>query len=158
MTPDLIAWLTAPEDVRERRARMAGYLANEGYLLPPPPADADYDEAGATHWVRSQEMTVAYSVVDQGGRRVYHYVEHEVDHILLRRIERSEEWAIQYLATIPSILRRGRVSEEDPDRVVYLSQRVYVAPAGSKCRIRIIVQRTEGRRWYVATLHPRWDR
>lgn len=47
MTPDLIAWLTAPQDVHERQARIAEYLANEGYRLPPLPADADYDEAGA---------------------------------------------------------------------------------------------------------------
>lgn len=34
MTPDLIARLTAPEDVYERRACIAEYLANEGYELP----------------------------------------------------------------------------------------------------------------------------
>jgi len=75
MTPDIVAWLTASQDVRERRVRIARYLANEGYELSPPPSDADTGEAGATHWVRGQKMTVAYSVVDQGGRRVYHYVE-----------------------------------------------------------------------------------
>jgi hypothetical protein len=82
MTPDIVAWLTAPRDVHERRARIARYLANEGYELPAPPSDADTGEAGAIHWVRGQEMTVAYSVVDQGGRRVYHYIEWEIDHFL----------------------------------------------------------------------------
>ncbi len=157
-TRGLLAWLSTPQSVEERRARIAGYLANEGYELPPPPRDADYDEAGATHWIRGQEMTVAYSVVDQGGRRVYHYVEHEVDHILLRRIERSEEWAIEHLASIPSILKRGLVSEEEFDRVVYLSRRTYLAPAGRRYRIRVIVQQTRSKRWYVATLHPRWKK
>ena len=61
MTPDLIAWLTAPEDVCERRARIAEYLANEGYELPPSPPDADYGEAGAIHRVRGQEMPVGDS-------------------------------------------------------------------------------------------------
>jgi len=158
MTPDIVAWLTAPRDVRERRVRIARYLANEGYELPPPPSDADTREAGAMHRVRGQEMTVAYSVVDQGGRQVYHYIEHEVDHILLRRIERAEEWAIKHLAAIPPILKRGLIAEEGLDRVVYLSRRVYVAPAGRKYRIRVIVQRPAGEQWYVATLHPRWER
>jgi len=72
MMPNLIAWLSAPESVEERRTRVAEFLANEGYELPPSPRKADYDEAGDIHWVRGQEMTVAYSVVDQGGRRVYH--------------------------------------------------------------------------------------
>ena len=98
MTPDLIAWLTALEDVYERRARIAEYLANEGYELPLPPPGADYDEAGATHQVRGQPMTVAYSVVDQGGRQVYYYAEYEVDHIMLRRIRRGEEWVLGHLA------------------------------------------------------------
>ena len=158
MTPDIVAWLTTPRDVHERRARIARYLANEGYELPAPPPEADYSETGAIHRVRGQKMTVAYSVVDQGMRQVYHYVEHEVNHILLRRIERSEEWAIEHLAAIPSILKRGLISEEELDRVVYLSQRVYIAPAGRKYRIRVIVQRPAGEQWYVATLHPRWER
>ncbi len=49
MTPDLIAWLSTPENVYERQARIAGYLANEGYELPPPPRNADYDEASVVH-------------------------------------------------------------------------------------------------------------
>ena len=47
MMPDLIAWLSAPESVEERRTRIAEFLANEGYELPPPPRNAGYDEAGA---------------------------------------------------------------------------------------------------------------
>ncbi len=109
MTPNLIAWFTAPEDVRERRARIVEYLINAGCELPPSPPDADYDEAGAVHLVRGQEMTVAYSVVDQGGRRVYHYVEWEVDHIMAGRIHFGDEWALEYLDRIPMILQRGNV-------------------------------------------------
>jgi hypothetical protein len=30
MMPDLIAWLTAPDDIHERRTRIAEYLGNEG--------------------------------------------------------------------------------------------------------------------------------
>jgi len=128
MTPDLIAWLSTPENVYERQARIAGYLANEGYELPPPPRNADYDEASVVHWVRGQEMTVAYSVVDQGGRRVYHYVEREVDHIMLHRIERGDEWALEHLASIPALLRRGYIVRASEDKVIYQSRRCYNDP------------------------------
>lgn len=43
MTPDLIARLTAPDDIHERRTRITECLGNEGYELPPLPPDADYD-------------------------------------------------------------------------------------------------------------------
>ncbi len=36
-------------------------------------------------------MTVEYAVVDQSGRKVYHYRENEIDHIMLRRIEKYDE-------------------------------------------------------------------
>lgn len=154
MTPDLIAWLSAPEDVYERRARIARYLANEGYELPPSPRNADYDEAGASHWVRGQEMTVAYSVVDQGGRRVYHYVEWEVDHIMLQRIRRGDEWALEHLDQMLRILRHGHVWQAEYDKVIYHSRRVYISPEGRRCVLRVIIQRGRAGRWYVATFYP----
>jgi len=154
MTPDLIAWLTAPQDVRERRDRIAGYLANEGYPLPPPPADADYDEAGAIHRVLDQEMTVAYSVVDQSGRRVYHYVENETDHIVLGRIEHDDEWAIELLDLIPAILRTGLVTEKRFDKMIYQSQRNYRHPDGWWCPLRVVIKMGPRGRWYVDTFYP----
>jgi hypothetical protein len=154
MTPDLIAWLTAPEDVRERQARIIEYLTNEGYQLPPSPPGADYAETGVTHWVRGQEMTVAYSVVDQGGRRVYHYVENEIDHIVLGRIEHGDEWAIELLNLIPAILKRGQVVAEMFDKVIYRSQRTYRHPDGWRCPMRVVAKMEPPGRWYVDTFYP----
>ena len=153
MTPDLSAWLTAPEDVWKRRARIAEYLTNEGYELPPSPPDADYGEAGASHLVRGQEMTVAYSVVDQGWRRVYHYVEREVDHIMLHRIERGDEWILEHLASIPALLRRGHIVHVSEDKVIYQSRRRYRDPDGQYCFLWIIVRRFKGTPWYVDTFY-----
>jgi hypothetical protein len=155
MTPDLIAWLTAPQDVRERRARIAGYLANEGYRLPPLPADADYDEAGAIHWVRGQEMAVAYSVVDQGGRRVYYYTEYEVEHILLRRIRRAEEWVLEHLSLLPSVMRDGRVVIQEIGRIIYESRRWFHSPEGERYRLRVVIQERRDGHWWVTSFHPR---
>jgi len=230
MTPSLIAWLTALEDVHERRARIVEYLAHEGYELPSLPRNADYDEAGMAHRVRSQEMTVAYSVVDQAGRRVYHYVENETgvfqmswevlqpalqddsegqesgrsvpymwrkpskssvpymwrkpsksailghiwgyfsrfstrpvprnelqqlnslglnsnethpnetDHILLNRIEHGDEWAIELLNLIPTILKTGHAVEETFDKVIYQSRRTYRHPDGWLCPLRVVIK------------------
>jgi len=154
MTPDLIAWFTTPKGVHERQARIAEYLANEGYELPSSPSDADYDEAGAVHRVRGREMTVAYSVVDQGGRRVYHYVEWEVDHIITGRIHFGDEWALEYLDRIPTILRRGKVVWEEPDRVIYYSRHYYQAPDGEDAVLQVVIQRARSGRWYAATFYP----
>ena len=154
-TGRLLAYLSAPADVAERRARIAAYLANEGYTLPPPPRAADYSQAGEVHLVRGQEMTVAYSVVDQGGRQVYHYVENQVDHIMLNRIEHDDEWAIELLNLIPAILKTGHVVEETPGKVIYQSHRNYRHPNGRWCPLRVIVK-TGGLsgQWYVDTFYP----
>ena len=154
----LLAWLSAPEDVHERRARIAEYLAHEGYELPSLPRNADYDEAGVAHRVRGQEMTVAYSVVDQTGRRVYHYVEYEVDHVMLRRIRRGEEWTLEYLDSIPSILRRGRVVVREIGRVLYESRRRFFPSAGGRYRLRVVIQQQKDGRWWVSSFHPRPSR
>ena len=153
-TRSLLAWLSAPESVEQRQARITEYLANEGYELPPSPPDADYDETEAVHQVRSQPMTVAYSVVDQGGRRVYYYVEWEVNHIMLGRIHSGDEWALEYLDRIPTILRRGKVVWEEPGRVIYHSRRHYQTPDGEDTVLQVVIQHTRSRRWYVATFYP----
>ena len=152
---DLLVWLSAPEDVYERRARIAGYLVNEGYELPPSPHDAGYDEARVAHRVRGQEMTVAYSVVDQGGRRVYHYLENEVDHIMINRIERGDEWMLEHLAVIPTILRKGRPVLETPDKVIYQSHRTYRDFRGRRRVLWLVLHRNRRGQWYVETFYPR---
>jgi len=154
MTHNLIAWLAGPEDVRERRARIAEYLTNEGYQLPPSPPDADYDEAETIHLVRGQAMTVAYSVVDQGGRRVYHYVENEMDHIILGRIEHGDEWAIELLNLIPAILKTGHVVKGEFGKVIYQSQRTYRHPDGWWCPLRAVIKIGPHGQWYVDTFYP----
>jgi hypothetical protein len=154
MTPNLIAWLSTPESVEERRARIAEYLVNEGYELPPSPRAADYDEAGATHWVLGQKMTVVYSVVDQRGRRVYHYLENEVDHIMLNRIEHGDEWAIELLDLIPTILRTGLVVESTFDKVIYQSKRTYRRPDGWWCPLRVVIKAMPHNQWHVDTFYP----
>ncbi len=158
MTPNLIAWLSAPESIEERRVRIAGYLVNEGYELPPSPPNADYDEAGAIHWVRGQEMTVAYSVVDQGGWRVYYYTEYEVDHIMLRRIRRGEEWTLEHLDLIPAILRRGRVVGWEIGHIIYESHRQFLSSDDKRYRLRVVIQQQRDGRWWVSSFHPRPSR
>ena len=153
-TQSLLAWLAAPENIKERQARIAEYLTNEGYELPPSPPDADYDEAGASHLVRGQEMTIAYNVVDQGGRRVYHYVENETNHIILGRIEHGDEWAIELLNLIPAILRTGHVVKETFSKVIYQSQRTYRHPDGWWCPLRVVIKIGPHSQWYVDTFYP----
>ncbi len=154
-TRSLLAWLAAPESIEERQARIIEYLTNEGYELPPSPPDADYAEAGAIHWVRGQEMTVAYSVVDQGGRRVYHYAEYEVDHIMLRRARRTEDWMLEHVHLIPSILRRGRVVVREVGHIIYESRRQFLSPEDRQYRLRVVIQQLEDERWWVSSFHPR---
>ncbi len=98
-------------------------------------------------------MTVAYSVVDQGGRRVYHYVEWEVDHIMLGRIYFGDEWALEHLASIPALLRRGYIVRASEDKVIYQSRRCYKDPDGQYCFLWVIVRRFEGTPWYVDTFY-----
>jgi hypothetical protein len=155
MTPNLIAWLSAPESVEERRERIAEYLVNEGYELPSPPRAADYDEAGTTHRVRGQEMTVVYSVIDQQGRQVYHYLENEVDHIMINRIERGDDWMLENLTAIPTILRQGDIILETPDKVIYQSRRTYQDYQKRHHVFWLVLHRTRKRHWYIETFYPR---
>jgi len=86
----VIEWLLGGETLDERQRRIQHFLENEGYLLPESPRGVDRSEEGDTHIVRGRPMTVEYAVVDQGGRKVYHYRENEIDHIMLRRIEKYD--------------------------------------------------------------------
>lgn len=113
----VIGWILKGETLDERQRRIQHFLENEGYLLPGPPKGVDRSEAGNIHIVRGRPMTVKYAVVDQGGRKVYHYRENEIDHIMLRRIEKYDEWALEHLSLFPHILKTGKVVSEEPDKV-----------------------------------------
>ncbi len=155
---DFIAWILEGETLDERQRRIQHFLENEGYLLPEPPKGVDRSEEGDTHIVRGRRMTVEYAVVDQGGRKVYHYRENEIDHIMLRRIARGEEWALEHISLIPRILKSGQVIYEEPDKVMYHSRRRYRFPDGERCFLRVIIKRDQRGQWYVATFHPRYPR
>ncbi len=155
---DVIAWILEGETLDERQRRIQHFLENEGYLLPEPPKGVDRSEEGDTHIVRGRRMTVEYAVVDQGGRKVYHYRENEIDHIMLRRIARGEEWALEHISLIPRILKSGQVIYEEPDKVMYHSRRRYRFPDGERCFLRVIIKRDQRGQWYVATFHPRYPR
>ena len=154
----VIEWIVEGETLDERQRRIQHFLENEGYLLPEPPRGADRSEEGDAHIVRGQRMTVEYAVVDQGGRKVYHYHENEIDHIMLRRIARGEEWALEHISLIPRILKSGQVIYEEPDKVMYHSRRRYRFPDGERCFLRVIIKRDQRGQWYVATFHPRYPR
>ena len=115
---DVIAWILEGETLAERQRRIQHFLENEGYLLPEPPRGVDRSEEGDVHLVRGRPMTVEYAVIDQGGRKVYHYRENEIDHIMLRRIREGDEWAIEHISKIPQILRSGRVVASERDKVI----------------------------------------
>ena len=155
---DVIAWILEGETLDERQRRIQHFLENEGYLLPEPPRGVDRSEEGDTHTVRGRGMTVEYAVIDQGGRKVSLYREVMIDHIMLRRIARGEEWALEHISLIPRILKSGQVIYEEPDKVMYHSRRRYRFPDGERCFLRVIIKRDQRDQWYVATFHPRYPR
>jgi hypothetical protein len=109
--------------------------------------------------VRGRQMTVEYAVIDQGGRKVYLYREIMIDHVMLRRIARGEEWALEHISLIPRILKSGQVVYEEPDKVMYHSRRRYSFPDdGEQCFLRVIIRRDQRGQWYVATFHPRYSK
>ena len=151
---DVIEWILEGETLDERQRRIQHFLENEGYFLPSP-RNLDRSERGGTHFIYGQTLTVEYTVVDQGGRKVYHYREIEVDHIMLRRIQRDEEWTLEHISSIPRILRNGRLILDEPDKVIYQSRQTYVSPTGERYSLRVIIRRSWQGPWYVATFHPR---
>jgi hypothetical protein len=152
---NVIEWILEGETLDERQRRIQQFLENEGYLLPELPGGVDRSEEGDAHIVHGRRMTVEYAVVDQGGRKVYHYREIEGDHIMLRRIRRDEEWTLEHISSIPRILRNGRLILDEPDRVIYQSRGLYVAPTGERYSLRVIIRHSWQGTWYVATFHPR---
>lgn len=138
--------------------RIQHFLENEGYLLPEPPKGVDRSEEGDTHTVRGRRMMVEYAVTDQSGRRVYLYREIMIDHIMLQRIARGEEWALEHVSLIPRVLKSGQVISEESDKVMYHSRRSYRFSEGGRCFLRVIIKRDQRGQWYVATFHPRYPR
>jgi len=151
---DVINWIQEEETLDGRLQRITTFLENEGYFLPSP-KNVDRSEQGDTHFMYGQSLTVEYTVVDQGGRKVYHYHEIGVDHIMLRRIRRDEEWTLEHISSIPRILRRGKLILDELDKVIYQSRRTYMSPTGERYSLRVIIRRSWQGIWYVATFHPR---
>ena len=155
MATDIINWIQEEETLDGRLRRIQHFLGNEGYLLPELPRGVDRSEEGDVHFVRGRRMTVKYAVVDQEGRKVYHYRENEIDHIMLRRIREGDEWAIEHILKIPQILRSGRVVASERGKVIYHSQRKYRCSKGNLHFLRVIIKSDPAGRWYVETFYPR---
>jgi hypothetical protein len=153
---NVVEWIWEEESLEGRLQRIQHFLENEGYPLPEPPRGVDRSEEGDTHIVRGRRMTVEYAVVDQGGRKVYHYRENEIDHIMLRRIEKYDEWALEHLSLFPHILKAGKVISEEPEKVIYQTRQLYRFPGG-QCPLRLIIKRHQWKRWYIDTFYP-WYR
>jgi hypothetical protein len=152
---NVVEWIWEEETLEGRLQRIQHFLENEGYLLPEPPRGVDRSEEGDVHLIRGQQVTVEYAVVDQSGRKVYHYRENEVDHIMLRRIREGDEWAIGHISKIPQILRFGRVVTSERGKVIYHSRRKYRCSEGNLHFLRVIIKSDPTGRWYVETFYPR---
>jgi hypothetical protein len=155
---DVIKWIQEEETLDGRLQRITTFLENEGYFLPEPPRGVDRFEEGSVHTVRGRQMTIEYAVIDQSGRKVYLYREIMIDHIMLQRIARGEEWALEHISLIPRILKSGQTIYEEPGKVMYHSRRRYSFPDGEQCFLRVIIKRGRRGQWYVATFHPRYPR
>ncbi|HID63681.1 MAG TPA: hypothetical protein EYP49_13230 [Anaerolineae bacterium] len=151
----VIEWILQGETHDERQRRIQHFLENEGYLLPEPPRDVDRSEEGDVHLVYGTEHTVSYAVIDCEGRKVYHYRERELDHIIIQRIDKGDEWAVEYISHIPPILKRGRIVTVEVDKIIYQSRKRYLHPEmGFYVPFRVIVKQTEAGKWYVDTFYP----
>ena len=150
-----ITWLMEPDTVEERRERIGQFLELKGGDLPGFVPNVDRSETGKTHMPYSATRTVLYSVVDQEGRKVYHYDETEVDHIMIGRVEHDDLWAIEHIARIPQILGAGHIVFASEDKVVYHSRSRFRRPDGAYCILRVIVKRDPVGRWYVETFYPK---
>jgi len=150
-----IAWLMEPDTVDERRERIGRFLELKGYGLPVFVLGVDRSEAGKIHMPYGTARTALYSVVDQEGRKVYHYDETEVDHIMIGRIEHDDLWAIEHITRIPRILRSGHIVFASEDKVVYHSRSRFRRPDGTPCILRVIIKCDLVGRWYVETFYPK---
>ncbi|MEE8392084.1 MAG: hypothetical protein V3S14_14990 [Anaerolineae bacterium] len=108
-----------------------------------------------TAWLNSAMRTVLYSATDREGRKVYHYDETEVDHIMVGRIEHDDLWAIEHLTRIPQIFRSGHTVFASENKVVYHSRSRFRRPDGTYCILRVIIKRDPVGRWYVETFYPK---
>ena len=155
MAADVINWIQEEETLDGRLQRITTFLENEGYLLPESPRGVDRSEKGHVHLIYGTEHTVSYAVIDCEGRRVYHYRERELDHIIIQRIDKGDEWAVQYISHIPPILKHGRIVTIEVDKIIYQSRKRYLHPEmGFYVPFRVIVKRTEEGKWYVDTFYP----
>jgi hypothetical protein len=151
---EVVDWIWRAPTLEERLKRIEEFLTNEGYTLPIPPRGVDRSEQGEKHVVYGEVWTVEYSVLDQTGRKVYHYRENEIDHIMLERIDRGDSWAIEHLSRIPWILKRGRIVYAELGKVVYLSRQKFLHPDRNiYVPLQITVKEHRGR-WYVETFYP----
>jgi len=152
---DVINWIQEEETLDGRLQRITTFLENEGYLLPEPPRGVDRSEEGDVHLVYDTEHTVSYAVIDREGRRVYHYRERELNHIIIQRIDKGDEWAVEYISHIPPILKHGRVVTVEVGKIIYQSRKRYLHPEmGFYVPLRVIVKRTEEGKWYVDIFYP----
>jgi len=152
---EVVNWIWEAPTLEERLQRIEEFLTNEGYSLPAPPRGVDRSERGEKHIVYGEVWTVEYSMLDQTGRKVYHYREREINHIMLTRIEAGDSWAIEHLSRIPMILRHGKTVHIEVDKVVYLSKQRYLHPDKSiYVPLQVIVKRGKVGRWYVDTFYP----
>ena len=152
MAGDILTWILEPDTVKDRLERIYWFLENEGYDLPKHPKDADYSESGRGDNLWGKNMTVKYSTLDKAGRKVYYYVENEVDHIMLSRIENDQAWAISHLGDIPNILKTGK-DFPGPGKVTYVGRRKYRDPErGKYFPAHVIIKEYRGL-WYVDTFY-----
>lgn len=152
---EVVDWIWEAPTSEERLKRIEEFLTNEGYSLPTPPRGVDRSERGEKHIVYGEVWTVEYSVLDQAGRKVYHYREREINHIMLGRIEAGDSWTIEHLSRIPAILRYGKMAHTEVDKVVYLSKQRYLHPdKGIYVPLQVIIKRSKAGRWYVDTFYP----
>ena len=156
---DIVRWILEGKTLDGRLRRIEAFLENEGVALPWLPKGVDRSEEGTTRLVHGLLRTVAYSVDDQRGRKVYHYREIEIDHIMLQRIRRGEEWSIEHLSMIPRILKQGRIQYESDWKVVYESREMFrYSDYGFNCTLWVIIRPENNGHWHVVTFFPRYPR
>ena len=152
---DVVAWILEERTLEGRLRRIRAFLENEGYRLPPPPKNVDRREEGAIHFVYGMPHTVAYAIVDREGRKIYHYREREIDHIIIQRIAKGDEWMVEYISRLPRILQEGRLVARKEGKIIYQSRRKYLHPEiGIYVPLRAIVKQGNAGQWYIDTLYP----